>query len=185
MFNRFKIIQLHMLIASFLLPLAALYFISGALYTLGIKGSVAKQTFEVALAKPFEPNLELLTAVAGQALVERALPIPGGEPGLKKKKGVYTFRWDGLRYSLTMVEGKSGGSVVLTYRERSLLTQLMRIHRGEAGALFKFLSIAAVAGLLFVFASGLYLAYTVTKFRRPSLIAMALGAVVLMVFMAA
>ncbi|MDA3945869.1 MAG: hypothetical protein PF439_04215 [Helicobacteraceae bacterium] len=180
MISRFKIVQLHMLLSSFVLPAVLLFIVSGALYTLGVKGSVAKQTFTVALEKPFAPNLELLTGVVEKTLVDKALVLPDGDPSLKKSKGGYKFRWDDLRYSVTVVAKKGSRSVDLTYRERSVLTQVMRIHRAEAGTRFKFVSIMAVAGLLLVFASGLYMAYTVPKFRKPSLIATGLGILILL-----
>lgn len=179
--SRFKIIQLHMLFASFVLPAVLLYILSGALYTLDVKGSVAKQTFTVALEKPFEPDLELLSAVVKKTLAEKALVLPDGDPSLKKSKGGYKFRLNGLHYSVTVVAKKSARSVELTYRERSVLTQLMRIHRAEAGTMFMFVSIMAAAGLVLVFASGLYMAYAVPKFRTPSLIATALGVLLLLV----
>jgi len=183
--SRYKIVQLHMLLASFLLPVAVLYFISGALYTLGIKGGVSKKTFTVALEKPFEPNLELLAQVATTALGERELVLPGGDPYLKRTKKGYRFRWDDLRYSVTMVASRGNRTVDITYRERSVLTQIMRIHRAEAGSKLKIVSIVSVIGLLFVFLTGFYMAYTVPKFRNPSLAATALGFLTLLVVIVA
>lgn len=185
MISRLKIVQLHMLLSSFILPAVLLYIVSGALYTLGVKGHVAKQTFTVALEKPFAPDLALLSGVAEKALVERALPVPEGDPYLKKSKGGYKFRWDDLHYAVTLVANKDNRSVALTYRERSVLTQVMRIHRAESGMTFKIVSIMAVAGLLLVFASGLYMAYTVPKFRNPSLLAIGLGLLMLTVIVLA
>lgn len=181
MVSRFKIMQLHMLLSSFVLPAVLLYVVSGALYTLDVKGSVAKQTFMVALEKPFEPNLELLTDVVEKTLVDKALILPNGDSYLKKSKDGYKFSWGDLRYSVTAVAKQDTSLVEFTYRERSVLTQVMRIHRAEAGTAFKVVSIMAVLGLLLVFLSGLYMAYTMPKFRNPSLIATGLGVLILFV----
>lgn len=181
MVSRFKIVQLHMLLSSFVLPAVLLYIVSGALYTLDVKGSVAKQTFIVALEKPFEPNLELLIGVIEKTLLDKALVLPNGDSYLKKSKDGYKFLWGDLRYSVTAVAKKDTSLVEFTYRERSFLTQVMRIHRAEAGTAFKFVSIMAVLGLLLVFVSGLYMAYTMPKFRNPSLIATGLGTLILFV----
>jgi hypothetical protein len=174
-----------MLLASFLVPVALLFFISGALYTLGVKGGVAKKSFAVELEKPFEPNLELLSQAAVKALGDRKLILPGGDPYLKKSKKGYRFRWDDLRYSVTIVANKDNRTLDLTYRERSVLTQVMRVHRGEAGSKLKIVSIAAAIGLLFVFVTGLYMAYTMPKFRNPSLVATALGLLTLLAVLVA
>jgi len=175
MFRRFKIIQLHMLFASFLFPIAVLYIVSGALYTFGVKGHVEKQVFTLTLENPFEPNLALLTKIVTKALEEKKLVLPGGDPYVTKSKGVYKFRWKDLKYSVILVANKQRYSADLTYRKRSVLTQLMRIHRGVAGDKFKLLSIIATAGLLFTFVTGLYMAFRTTKHRYRSLLAMILG----------
>lgn len=178
MISRFKIVQLHMLLSSFVFPAVLLYIVSGALYTLDVKGSVAKQMFTVALEKPFEPDLELLTRVIEKTLLDKALVSPDGDSYLKKSKDGYKFHWGDLRYSVTAVVKKDTSLVEFTYRERSVLTQVMRIHRAEAGTAFKFVSIMTVIGLLLVFMSGLYMAYTMPKFRNASLIATGLGVLI-------
>jgi hypothetical protein len=181
MVSRFKIMQWHMLLSSFVFPAVLLYVISGALYTLDVKGSIAKQMFTVALEKPFEPNLELLMEVTEKTLIDKALVLPDGASYLKKSKDGYKFHWGDLRYSVTAAVKKDASSIEFTYRDRSMLTQIMRIHRAEAGIAFKFISIMAALGLLLVFVSGLYMAYTVPKFRNPSLIATGLGVLILFV----
>jgi len=181
MVSRFKIMQLHMLLSSFVFPAVLLYVISGALYTLDVKGSISKQTFTVTLEKPFEPNLEWLMGVTEKTLVDKALVLPDGASYLKKSKDGYKFHWGDLRYSVTAVAKKDASLVEFTYRDRSILTQVMRIHRAEAGIAFKFISIMTVLGLILVFVSGLYMAYTVPKFRNPSLIATGLGVLILFV----
>ena len=180
MLSRSKIVQLHILLSSFVFPAVLIYVVSGALYTLNVKGSVAKQMFTVALEKPFEPNLEQLTRVIEKTLVAKALVLPDGDSYLKKSKDGYKFHWGDLRYSVTGDLKKDTSLVEFTYRERSPLTQVMRIHRAEAGTAFKFVSIMVVLGLLLVFVSGFYMAYTIPKFRNSSLIATGLG--VLMLF---
>ncbi len=148
----------HVLLAAVMLPIAVLYFVSGALYTLDIKGKVSKQKINIELHKPFEPNLELLARAAKQSLLEHQLPLPSGEPVLKKKKGVYEMRWSDLQMAVTVRPSSSRVTrAVMTIRERSLLTQLMRIHRAEAGSAYAFLSILLVVALLLVFATGVYM----------------------------
>ncbi len=173
--NRFHIIQLHMYLAAFLLPLALMYFISGALYTADVKGSVDKQMITVKLAQPFTPNLEQMLGKAEQVLADHKLPLPDGEPLLKKKKGSYELSWGDLQYAVKYEPTSNPMVAKLTFRERSALAQVMRIHRADAGVGFKVFAIILVAGLLLMFASGVYMAMTVPKFRKPAFIAMTLG----------
>lgn len=175
MFKRSNIIRWHMLLASFLLPLALIYFISGALYTLDIKGSIQKETFSIELEKPFKPDLEILTLALTQALNEKKLFIPDANPILKKQKSHYKLKWSDLKYSVTAVATKHSKVVKVTHRQRSLLTQLMRIHRAEAGSVFKVFSLILVIGLILLFASGVYMALSISHYKRSSLLAMFFG----------
>jgi len=158
--------KLHVMIAAVMLPVALLYFISGALYTLDVKGSVTKQKINIELQRPFEPNLMVLAKAAKQTLLEHQLPLPSGEPLLKKKKGVYELRWSDLQLAVTVHPSSVNPMrAVMTVRQRSVLTQIMRIHRAEAGSAFIFLSIALVLALLTVVASGVYMGLGIEKFR--------------------
>jgi len=176
MIDRYQIMRIHVLLAGFLLPVAIVYFAGGALYTLGIKGHIEKQQIVLQLDQPLEPNLDQLTQLVTQALQERKLPLPGGEPVLRKKRGSYELRWDDLEYLVTLApDRKNALHADLTVRERSLLTQVMRIHRAEAGSSFKVLTIILVIGLTAIFASGIYMAQSIPRLRRPMLISILAG----------
>jgi len=173
--SRYRIMQAHMLLAAFLLPTAIIYFISGALYTLDIKGRVEKQVIELQLERPFAPNLDQLAALAKRELTARKLPLPGGEPALWKRRGAYEFRWNDPALVVTLAAGRDTHSATMTVRERSPLTQIMRIHRAQAGPAFATLNIILVIGLIVIFASGVYMAQSIAKFRRPRLLASFFG----------
>ena len=164
-----------MLLAGFLLPMAIIYFISGALYTLDVKGHIDKQEIALKLEQPFSPDLEKLTTVAERALLARQLPLPDGEAVLRKKRGSYELRWDDLSRVVTLVPGRDAYSATLTIRERSLLTQVMRIHRAEAGITFKILAVILAAGLVIIFSTGVLMAHNIPRLRRPVLLAIAAG----------
>lgn len=175
MFKRSNIIRWHMLLASFLLPLALIYFISGALYTLDIKDSIQKETFSLELEKPFKPDIEILTLELTKALNEKKLFIPDANPTLKKQNSHYKLKWSDLKYSVTAVATKNSKILKVTHRQRSLLTQFMRIHRAEAGSMFKALSLILVIGLILLFTSGVYMALSVSQYKRSSIVAIFFG----------
>lgn len=177
MISRYQIMRAHMLLAGFLLPIAIIYFVSGALYTLDIKGHVEKQTIRLRLKQPFTPDLDRLTRLTKKTLLERKLPQPDGEPALRKKRGVYELRWDDLAHVVTLVPGHDARTVTLTVRKRSLLTQIMRIHRAEAGTMFKILAVILALGLVVMFATGVQMAQAIPRLRRPVLLAIAGGLV--------
>lgn len=183
MISRYRIIQIHMLLAASLLPFAIIYFLAGALYSLDIKGTIQKQVFSMKFEQPLAPNLDQLEALVTKELLKRKLSIPNGEATLKKKKGLYKFRWNSLEYVATLVISRDAHSASLTFRTRSLLTRMMRIHRAEAGPIFKTVSIILVVGLIFIFGSGIYMAQSIPKFRRPMAIAIFSGTAVFLVLL--
>ncbi len=166
-----------MVLAGFLLPVAILYFVSGALYTLDIKGHIKKKVITLRLEQPFTPNLERLKQITEKALLERNLPLPNDEPLLRKRRGAYELRWDDMAHVVILTPGRDAFTANLTLKERSTLTQIMRIHRAEAGIVFKALAIIMAVGLIMLFATGIYMALVIHRLRRPLLIAIVGGIV--------
>ena len=180
--NRMQLIRIHMILAAFLLPVALLYFVSGLLYSLDVKGSVDKKEVTIHLPQPFVADLDETTKLVEQTLMQNQLPaLSISEPSLKKKKGVYTWYWSELKYAVHL-EAKAGASKAkLTFRERSMLAQVMRIHRAEAGTLFMWVSILLVVGLVMIFATGMLMAHGVAKFWHDAWRASTLGLVMVVV----
>lgn len=56
---------------------------------------------------------------------------------LRKRRESYELRWDDLAHVVTLTPGHDAVTATLTLKERSTLTQVMRIHRAEVGAVFK------------------------------------------------
>lgn len=174
MFKHQKLVYFHMLLASFFTPAILLFLITGSLYTFDVKGKVSKQKFELKLEKPFEPNLAILTQTVSSFLQNKHLIIPDGNPILKKLKKGYKFYWSGLKYVVYFKAENANSIVHVSYKERSFLTQLMRIHRADAGIIFKTVSLLSVLGLVLVLVSGLYMAYT-SKRKKAAFVAFFLG----------
>ncbi len=173
--QRLLIIKVHAILACFFIPIALLYFLSGALYSLDIKGRVDKQIHTLALDRPFTPDLAQLSATVTVALQHRELPLPGGQPTIARKKQSYEFRWGDLRRLVVVRPTDDPLQVELVYRQRSPLTQLMRIHRAEAGLLARIFSISMAFSLILILGSGVVLALGMPKLRRTALLALGAG----------
>jgi len=178
--QRMSVIKLHVILACFFMPMALLYFISGALYSFDIKGSVDKQVYTVALDRPFAPDLEQLSESVTMALDEHNLSPPTGNPVIRKKRGSYEYRWGDLKRLVAVQPTDDPLKVQLTYRQRSPLTQIMRVHRAEAGSVIKTFSLSMVAALLFILGSGVFLAVGMPKLRRTALLSLGTGFMVIL-----
>jgi hypothetical protein len=178
--QRMLVIKIHAILACFFIPMATLYFVSGALYSSGIHGDVDKQVFAVDLERPFAPDLAQLSEIASAALRQRELVPPGGDPSIKEKKGSYEYQWGDLRRLVEMTPTANPMQVELTYRERSPLAQVMRVHKAEAGLPVKILSISMAVALLTILSTGVFLALGMPKLRRIALLALGAGILVLL-----
>ena len=137
-----------------------------SLYTVDFKGSIDKQEQTITLSKPFRPDLDLLVQVAERVLFDEELSTPSTEPSIKKKKDTDIMRWSELSHSITISGQLDEPKIIVIVRRRGLLTQMMRVHRAEAGSAFKVLSLILVAGLLLLFASGFYMVHSLPRFRK-------------------
>ncbi len=173
-----------MILAAMVLPLLLMYCISGILYTFDIKGHIQKKKFDIVLEQPISLALDTFASVTKQYLLAHQLPIPDGDMTLKKRKSSYLFRWGSLKYTVSVKTTKNPNILNMTVRERSLLTQVMRIHRADAGTMLKMIPSILVAGVLLVLLSGMYMALTIPKYRRPVWYSMGLStAFILILFM--
>ncbi|TXL19713.1 hypothetical protein BMR06_08750, partial [Methylococcaceae bacterium HT5] len=60
-FNRAFLVKSHMALAAFILPVALMFFITGALYTWGEKGSYDTETYKLQLRQPMQGNQSWLS----------------------------------------------------------------------------------------------------------------------------
>jgi hypothetical protein len=178
--QRMLVIKLHAILACFFMPLALLYFVSGGLYSLDIKGDVDKQVYSITLDRPFAPDLAQLSEAITAALEEHTLSLPTGNPAIIRKKGSYEYQWGDLKHQIVVQPTDDPLEVEMTYRQRSPLTQLMRVHRAEAGSLLKIFSVSMVVSLIVILGSGVFLAVGMPKLRRTALLSLGAGCIMVL-----
>jgi len=181
---RMLIIKIHAMLACFFMPLAILYFISGALYSFDIKGHVDKQVYTLALDHPFAPDLAQLSELATTALNQRKLSLPTGSAAIKEKKGSYEYRWGGLKRQVVIQPTGNPLEAKLIYRQRSPLTQVMRVHRADAGSLVRTYSLTMVVSLIAILVTGVFLVVGMPKLRRTALVALGAGCLAVLIIFA-
>jgi hypothetical protein len=178
--QRMLIIKTHAFLACLIMPMAALYFVGGALYSSDIKGDVDKQVYKIPLESPFVPELARLSSLARAALDQRKLVQPRGEASIKEKKGSYEYRWGDLKRLVVIEPTGDPLQVELTYRERSPLAQVMRVHRAEAGPVVRIFSITMAIALIVILASGVFLAVGIPKLRRTAMLSLGAGVLIVL-----
>jgi hypothetical protein len=77
--NRSALMKAHALLAAFILPVAIMFFVTGALYTWGIKGDYNTTAYELDLKKPIQGDLAELVALATKELKKQNIEPPSGQ----------------------------------------------------------------------------------------------------------
>lgn len=167
-------IKWHAYLSCFFLPLALIYALSGLLHLLEVEEG-ASATLEFAYSSASWPDNE---QEAKQAL-ESLLKQEGGSEHLPLPQNYFvSSQWQGWydihqEVSLVAADEVHGAKVVI--EKNDLMRQLMYIHKGIAGNIFKVLGILLGFSLLFSIISGAIVALAMPKLKRNSTIACAIG----------
>jgi len=114
MLNRSTLMKAHALLAAFILPVAIMFFITGALYTWGIKGNYNTTAYELNLKKPIQGELAELVALATKELQKQNIDPPSGQPKIKKIGTSFKLEWTGSQMDI-IVEPTSQMAIALEY----------------------------------------------------------------------
>ena len=89
--NRVFLIKAHMIVAAFILPVALMFFATGALYTWGVKGGYSSDTYILQLQQPMQQNKEWLTEKVINELALRSIVLPSGQAKVKTAGNSFYF----------------------------------------------------------------------------------------------
>lgn len=168
-FNRSLLVNSHLVVASFFLPFGLMFLVTGALYTVGIKGSYNTRTQTITLAEPLRPDVDALVAVASAALDREGVAAPSGEASVRKVGGAFQLEWSGVARDVNLKAGAGELEAVLEIKDTTPLRRLVQLHKAKGNAFAKALSVTWSVGLLVMFASGLSLAWASAKHRKLAL----------------
>lgn len=173
--SRKLIIYVHLILASLYLPLLFLMPFTGSMYLLGFKGEETKTpAFEVSMDQvPSEENakIEFFKKIFPQQQVTYKFDY------IKETSDSYIFRPTSKRY---FVAQKQEASLNFVEVQPSLLKGLIELHKGHGPSLMRpFAVVFAIAMMLTVF-SGLYLGLTLKPYRKPTLISVGIGSLMIL-----
>lgn len=173
-------IKWHAYLSCFFLPLALIFALTGLLHLLEVKGG-ASEIFEFPYSSTSWPNNEQDAKQALQSLLKHEggldhLPLPKNYFVSPSWQGWYDIHQE---ISLVAEDEDHGAKVVI--EKNDLMRQLMYIHKGIAGNIFKVLGILLAISLLFSIISGAIVALAMPKLKRNSSIACALGSLVVLI----
>ena len=182
--NRSKLMQAHVLLAAFILPVAALFAITGSFYTWGIKGSYSNDVYEIALIKPLSADAAALTKLADSELKNLNITAPEGKPKLKKYGSHYLLEWTGSSKDLILEPTENDLVAKLTIKNTSWYRNLVQLHKAKGGTPFKFYAVIFAVSLGLLLISGFVMAWQMPKLRTAAIVSFLIGVISFIAFLA-
>ena len=169
--------RIHILVASFFLPVAIIFSFTGGMKLAGFKddGGI-KHTFKVQLDSSEPLAIKDMWDFANKHLVENDFdPVESHALEARDKKS-FVWPFGGKRFIRFRpdYESQTGTFNVAIY---SVFTRYMSAHKGQAGKYFDYISIGWSVGILILIFTGVYMAISSPELRKWTLISISLGVV--------
>ncbi len=163
--NRVFLIKVHMVVAAFIFPVALMFLLTGALYTWGIKGNYETESHSVTLSQPMHDDKAWLTQIAMNELNLRELALPSGKAKVKHAGNSFYFEWTGAQLDLSLAPTPNPFVAQLKIKKTGWHRLFVQLHKAKAGDVFKVYAAILASGLLFLFVTGMIMAWQVPKYR--------------------
>ncbi len=179
--NRIFLIKAHMLVAAFILPVALMFFITGGLYTWGVKGGYSSDTYILQLKQPVQKNKEWLTDIVVNELMQRSIASPSGKAKVKSAGTSFYFEWTGSEVDVILAPSAKPNEAKLIIKQTNLHRFFVQLHKAKGGVAFKVYAAILSVCLLFLFISGFIMAWQMTKYRSLLLSSFCSGLIIFII----
>jgi hypothetical protein len=176
--NRANLVQVHLLLAAFVFPVAVMFFITGAFYTWGIKGDYVSTAEMIPLDAPLTDSESELVALIERELDQRSVSLPSGSPKVKKSGTSFQLEWTGSKRDVVLEPTADDQVARLTIKETSWYRNFVQLHKAKGGVLFKVYAAVLAVALLTILSSGFLIAWQIPKYRSLALRVFVAGLVV-------
>ena len=173
--NRLQLMKIHALLAAFILPVAVMFAITGALYSWGIKGSYTNEVHKIDLTEPLSNDITVLTKLAEAELSTLNMTAPEGKPKLKTFGSHYRLEWTGSSKDLLLEPADNGLMAKLTIKHTSWYRNLVQLHKAKGGTAFKVYAVIFAVALGMLLLSGFIMAWQTPKLKSATFASTLIG----------
>lgn len=172
MINKNKIFrQIHIYMSLFFLPLALLYAISGIAYILGANQDTGLKELRYESFITVQKGKEQEQFITELQKLNIKLP---SDTSLKPDKREGGFSMGGIHYSVSFKQNEN--KLLITTQTRSLLGDMIMLHKDKGKWYFSLLAIGFALALLMLYLSGLMITLVaMKKDRQKQFFTLALG----------
>ncbi len=175
LFERLTLMKVHAILAAFILPVAIMFFITGGLYTWGIKGAYEVDKQEFNLQKPLEDDLVSLVNIAKQQLKKLDIEEPSGEAKIKRIGSSFKLEWTGSNIDVILKPSSKSMSAVMEIKHTTWHRRFVQLHKAKGGTPFKIYAAVLAVALLLLLTTGFIMAWMTPKLRNPVILSTLLG----------
>ncbi len=179
--TRSFLMKVHLILAVFLLPVAVMFFVTGALYIWEIKGEEEKSKYQIVLEAPFSGSLDDFTTLTSQQLSDLGLSVPTGTPKIKQKEEGDMFEWSGSALNVTVKIDVKTSVAEMEVKQSSWYRHLVQLHKAKGGLLFKVYATVLSIALLIVLLTGFIMAWQVPRLRYLTVMSISSGLAIFLV----
>ncbi len=180
-FKKAVFIKVHTLLAVFILPVVIMFFVTGVLYTWGVKGEYNITVYELQLEKPIKGQLVELVNLAEKELNIRNLTVPTGKAVVKTIGNSFKLEWSGATMDVIIQPTLQPLIAQLEIKNTSWYRQFVQLHKAKGGTFFKVYATVFTIALLLILITGFIMAWKMPKLRKLTLISLVSGIVTFVV----
>ncbi|MDD1609926.1 MAG: PepSY-associated TM helix domain-containing protein [Methylococcaceae bacterium] len=178
--NRLLLMKIHLILATFIFPVALMFLITGALYTVGIEGSYDTQVYTLKLDAPLQKDDAALTDFVTQELQKLNLSPPTGTANIESTDKSIKVDWRGAALRVTL-ESTQQTEAKLTVKEANWHQKLLELHKANGANAFKVYAVIWATILLMLLITGFIMALQLPKYRKMTIYSTISGIVVFIV----
>jgi hypothetical protein len=182
MLSRLQLTKIHAILAAVILPVALMFFVTGALYTWGVKGDYVTTTHELPLAAPLANDKQALLALASAALAEREISPPSGSASVRAVGGSFQLEWTGAGRDVTLEPTANAQLALLKVKDTTWYRHMVQLHKAKGGVAFKVYAAFMATALMLLLLTGYFIALQTPLLRKLTLGTTAAGAVAFAAF---
>lgn len=172
--------QVHLILATFIFPIILMFLVTGALYTLGIKGSYDTQLYTLHLNTPLQKDDASLIDFVTKELQNLNLSPPTGDIRNQSTDGRIELNWRGAALRVTL-ESRLPTEAKLIVQKASWYKRLLELHTANGATAFKVYAIVLASSLFMLLITGFIMALQMPKYQKLTLYSMVTGIAVFIV----
>ena len=175
------LINIHLILGGFFLPVGLMFAITGGLYTFGFKGSYETKSWQIPAQADLVVELPYLLGVANQVLKVADLEAPSGAAGVKKMGTAWQLEWTGSRADFILESTDKPEALKAQYKKTNGHRFFVQLHKAKGGLAFKILAGGFSVALILLLFSGIMMAMASPIYMKRMKISLAAGTIVTLI----